>query len=59
MLNPKTHCKSKKTQHNYSNTNYIPDLLMAYSIVVVYGEFLLEQCEYFGKPQVWYIAYGW
>ena len=28
---------------------------MAYSIVVD-GEFLLEQYEYFGQPQVWYIA---
>ena len=28
---------------------------MAYSVVV--GEFLLEWCdEYFGQPQVWYIA---
>ena len=29
---------------------------MAYSVVVD-GEFLLEWCEYFGQPQVWYISY--
>ena len=28
---------------------------MAYSVVVD-GEFLLEWCEYFGQPQVWYIT---
>ena len=43
-------------QYNYGNNNYIPELLMAYSVVVD-GEFLLEWCENFGKPQVWYISY--
>ena len=34
-------------QYNYySNNNYIPELLIAYSVVVD-GEFLLEWCEYF------------
>ena len=34
--------------------NYIAELLMA--DVVVDGEFLLEWCEFFGQPQVWYIS---
>ena len=38
MLNP-------KIQHNYSNNNYIPELLMAYSVVVD-GEFQWNS-EYF------------
>ena len=42
-----------KIQYNYSNNNYIPELLLA--SVVVDGEFLLEWCEHFGQPQVWYI----
>ena len=29
-------------------------MLLAYSVVVD-GEFLLELCEHFGQPQVWYI----
>ena len=33
MLNPKIHSKSI-IQHNYSSTNYIPELLMANSVVV-------------------------
>ena len=37
-------------QYNYRKDNYIPVLLMAYSVVVD-GEFLLEWCEYYGKPQ--------
>ena len=37
MLNP-------KIQYNYSNTNYIPELLMAYSVVVD-SEFMWEWCE--------------
>ena len=45
-----------KIQYNYSNKIYIPELLLAY-FVVVDGEFLLEWCEYFGQPQVWYISY--
>ena len=31
-------------------------MLLAYSGVDD-GEFLLEWCEYFGQPQVWYISY--
>ena len=34
--------------------NYIAELFMA--DVVVDGEFLLEWCEFFGQPQVWYIS---
>ena len=33
--------------------NYIAELFMA---DVVDGEFLLEWCEFFGQPQVWYIS---
>ena len=40
-------------QYNYSNINCIPELLLVYSVVD--GEFLLEWCEYFDQPQVWYI----
>ena len=47
---------NQKIQHNYSNINCIPELLLAYSGVDD-GEFLLEWCEYFGQPQVWYISY--
>ena len=47
---------SQKIQYNYSNINCIPELLLAYSGVDD-GEFLLEWCEYFGQPQVWYISY--
>ena len=43
-------------QYNYCSINCIPELLLAYSVVVD-GEFLLEWCEYFGQPQVWYISY--
>ena len=39
----------------YNSNNYIPELLMAYSVID--GEFLLEWCEYFGQPPVWYISY--
>ena len=35
---------------------YISELLMTNSVAVE-GEFLLEWCEYFGQPQVWYISY--
>ena len=49
------HCKSKN-KYNYNNNNYIPELSMTISIVFA-GEFLLEWCEYFGQPQVWYISY--
>ena len=42
MLNP-------KIQYNYNNNNYIPELLMAKSVVVD-GEFLLEWCKYFDQP---------
>ena len=49
-LNPKD-IINPKIQYNYSNNNYIPELL-AYSVVVD-GESLLEWCEYFGQPQVW------
>ena len=35
--------------------NYIAELLMA-DFIVVDGEFLLECCEFFGQPQVWYIS---
>ena len=48
-------CVNQKVQYNHCNTNYIPELFMAYSVVD--GEFLLEWCENFGKPQVWYISY--
>ena len=53
----KYHVKSKNTlyvnlppkmQCNYSNNNYIPEFLMAYSVID--GEFLLEWYEYFGQP---------
>ena len=40
MLHPKIHCKSKNTSTN----NYIPELLMAYSVVD--DEVLLEWYEY-------------
>ena len=43
-------------QYNYINNNYIPEFLVANSVVVD-GEFLLEWYEYFGQPQVWYISY--
>ena len=43
-----------KIQYNYSNFNCIPELLLAYSGDDD-GEFLLEWCEYFGQPQMWYI----
>ena len=46
--------KSIKCDTNYSNIDYIPQLLMPYS-GSVYDEVLLERYEYFGKPQVWYI----
>ena len=46
MLNP-------KLQYNYSNINFIPELLLTYSVVVD-GEFMLEWCEYFGQPKVRY-----
>ena len=49
-IKSKRHYKSK-IQYNYSNNNYIPELL-AY-LIVVDGESLLEWCEYFGQPQVW------
>ena len=55
MLNPK-YIVNPKIQYNYSNINCIPELLLAYSGVDD-GEFLLEWCEYFGQPQVWYISY--
>ena len=55
MLYPK-HIVNPKIQYNYSSNNYFPELLMAYSVVFD-GEFLLEWCEYFGQPQVWYISY--
>ena len=42
--------------YNCSKNDYIPELLMAYS-VVVNVECLLEWCEYFGQSQVWYINY--
>ena len=45
-----------KIQYIYNNINCIPELLLAYSVVVD-GEFLLEWCEYCGQPQVWYISY--
>ena len=51
MLNLK-YTVNQKIQYNHCNTNYIPELFMAYSVVD--GEFLLEWCENFGKPQVWY-----
>ena len=35
---------------DYINNNYIPEFLVANSVVVE-GEFLLEWCEYFGQPQ--------
>ena len=35
---------------------YILELLMTNSVAVE-GEFLLEWCEYFGQPQVWYVSY--
>ena len=35
--------------------NYIAELFMT-DVVVVDGEFLLECCEFFGQPQVWYIS---
>ena len=53
ILNPKIHCKSK-IQYNYSYNNYIPKLLLAYSVAIA-GEFLLEWCKYFSQQQVWYI----
>ena len=31
---------NQKMQYNYTNDNYIPELLMAYSVVVVDGVFL-------------------
>ena len=34
--------------------NDIAELFM--TDVVVDGEFLLECCEFFGQPQVWYIS---
>ena len=44
-------------QYNYNNNNnYIPELLMTYSVFVD-SKLLLEWCEYFGQPQVWYISY--
>ena len=46
MLNPK-YIINPKMQYNHSNDNYIPALLMVYSIIVD-NEFLLEWCEYFG-----------
>ena len=49
-IKSKIHCQFKNTSGN----NYIPELLTADSVVVD-GEFLLEWCEYFGQPQVWYI----
>ena len=45
-------CKSK-ILYNYSKINYIPELLLAYSVVDD-GELLLQWCEYFGQPQVCY-----
>ena len=35
-----------KIQYKYSSNNYIPELLLANSVVVD-GEILLEWCEYF------------
>ena len=55
MLNTKIHYKSKNTIQLQPNNNYIPELLMAYSVVVDV-EFFLEWCEYFGQLQVWYIS---
>ena len=55
ILNPKILYKSK-TQYNYNNKNYIPELLWAYSVVVD-GKFLQEWCGYFSQPQVWCIRY--
>ena len=52
MLNPKIYGKSI-IQYKYSSNNCIPELLTAKSVVD--DEFLLEWCEYFGQPQVWYI----
>ena len=49
MLNPK-YVVITKAQYNYSNNSYIPELLLAYSVVAG-GEFLLEWCEYFGQPK--------
>ena len=51
MLKPKY-----KIQYNYSNTNDIPELLMAYSVVVD-GEFLLKWCKCFGQLHVCYVIY--
>ena len=49
MLNP-------KLQYNCSSNNCTPELLMANSVVAD-GTLMLEWCEYFGQPQVWYITY--
>ena len=43
-----------KVKYSYGDINCIPELLMAYS-VVVNSEFLLEWC---GKSQVWHISYA-
>ena len=43
-------------QYNCTNNNCIPELFMAYSVVVD-GEFLLEWCEYLVNHKVWYISY--
>ena len=44
MLNPK-YTLNPNIHYNYSNINYIPELLVAYSVVVD-GEFLLEWGKY-------------
>ena len=46
IVNPKIQCK-------YSSSN----TFQSFWCVVVDGEFLLEWCEYFGQPQVWYLSY--